>query len=72
MSKQDKLYIIEDDATIVTLLKQHFFSHYQVFSVTNFRDIKQEVETIQPDVILMDITLPFLMVFIGLARFVSR
>lgn len=59
MSKQDKLYIIEDDATIVTLLKQHFSGHYQVFSVTNFQDIKQEVETIQPDVILMDITLPF-------------
>lgn len=59
MSKQDKLYIIEDDATIVTLLKQHFSGYYQVFSVTNFRDIKQEVETIQPDVILMDITLPF-------------
>ncbi|MFW5458890.1 response regulator transcription factor [Streptococcus hyovaginalis] len=33
--------------------------NHQVFSVTNFRDIKQEVETIQPDVILMDITLPF-------------
>ncbi len=59
MSNQDKLYIIEDDATIVTLLKQHFSGHYQVFSVTNFRDIKQEVETIQPDMILMDITLPF-------------
>ncbi|MDY4761052.1 response regulator transcription factor [Streptococcus thoraltensis] len=59
MNKQDKLYIIEDDTTIVTLLKQHFSNYYQVYAVTNFRDIKQEVESIQPDVILMDITLPF-------------
>lgn len=59
MNKQDKLYIIEDDTTIVTLLKQHFSNYYQVYVVTNFRDIKQEVESIQPDVILMDITLPF-------------
>lgn len=59
MNKQDKLYIIEDDTTIVTLLKKHFSNYYQVYAVTNFRDIKQEVESIQPDVILMDITLPF-------------
>lgn len=59
MTKQTKLYIIEDDMTIVSLLKKHFEQQYQVYSVANFRDIKQEVETIQPDLILMDITLPF-------------
>lgn len=59
MIKQHKLYLIEDDMTIVNLLKRHFEQDYQVYAVSNFRDIKQEVESIQPDVILMDITLPF-------------
>lgn len=57
--KQGKIYIIEDDETIVKLLKQHLSQTYEVFSVQNFRAIKQEVEEIQPDLILIDITLPY-------------
>ena len=49
--KQGKIYIIEDDETIVKLLKQHLSQTYEVFSVQNFRAIKQEVEEIQPDLI---------------------
>lgn len=41
--KQGKIYIIEDDETIVKLLKQHLSQTYEVFSVQNFRAIKQEV-----------------------------
>lgn len=59
MMKQEKIYIIEDDATIVSLLKDHLKQHYDVFSVSNFRDIRHEVETIKPDLVLMDITLPY-------------
>ena len=57
--KQGKIYIVEDDNTIVTLLKQHLSKVYDVFSVNNFRAIKQEIEEIKPDLILMDITLPY-------------
>lgn len=57
--KQGKIYIVEDDETIVKLLKQHLSQTYDVFSVTNFRAIKQEVEEIKPDLILIDITLPY-------------
>ena len=37
--KQGKIYIVEDDETIVKLLKQHLSQTYDVFSVTNFRAI---------------------------------
>lgn len=57
--KQEKIYIIEDDQTIVDLLTNHLRQNYAVHSVSNFRDIKNEVESVKPDLILMDITLPY-------------
>lgn len=59
MKKQEKIYIIEDDQTIVDLLTNHLRQHYAVHGVSNFRDIKNEVESVKPDLILMDITLPY-------------
>lgn len=55
----NSIYIIEDDQTIVSLLKQHLSKNYRVTSVMNFRSILHEVRECQPDVILMDITLPY-------------
>ncbi|HFU7026617.1 TPA: winged helix-turn-helix domain-containing protein, partial [Streptococcus agalactiae] len=49
----------EDDMTIVSLLKDHLSASYHVSSVSNFRDVKQEIIAFQPDLILMDITLPY-------------
>ncbi|HEO2507184.1 TPA: response regulator transcription factor [Streptococcus agalactiae] len=60
--EQGKIYIVEDDMTIVSLLKDHLSASYHVSSVSNFRDVKQEIIAFQPDLILMDITLPY---FIG-------
>ena len=57
--KQEKIFIIEDDQTIVDLLTNHLRQSYTVYRVNNFRDIQNEVETIKPDLILMDITLPY-------------
>ena len=57
--KQEKIFIIEDDQTIVDLLTNHLRQSYTVYRVNNFRDIRNEVETIKPDLILMDITLPY-------------
>lgn len=56
---QPKLYIIEDDATIVGLLKKHFSSSYQVQEVQDFRDVLTELTAFSPDLILMDIGLPY-------------
>ncbi|HGA4344131.1 TPA: response regulator transcription factor [Streptococcus agalactiae] len=53
------MYIVEDDMTIVSLLKDHLSASYHVSSVSNFRDVKQEIIAFQPDLILMDITLPY-------------
>ncbi len=59
MNKHGKIFIVEDDQTIVTLLKNHLSQTYDIFSVSNFRAIKQEVEEVNPDLVLMDITLPY-------------
>lgn len=57
--EQGKIYIVEDDMTIVSLLKDHLSASYHVSSVSNFRDVKQEIIAFQPYLILMDITLPY-------------
>lgn len=57
--KQSVVYIVEDDALIVDLLKQHLGQNHHVMSVQNFRAVSQEVAEIQPDIILMDISLPY-------------
>lgn len=59
MNKHGKIFIVEDDQTIVTLLKNHLSQTYDIYSVSNFRAIKQEVEEVNPDLVLMDITLPY-------------
>lgn len=57
--KNEKIYIVEDDETIVQLLMNHLSQTYQVASVRNFRAVSQEVAEWQPDVVLMDISLPY-------------
>ena len=57
--KKELIFIVEDDPTIVHLLKNHLGQAYQVASVSNFRSVAQEVLEAKPAVILMDITLPY-------------
>ena len=59
MAHQGKIFIVEDDPTIVKLLKDHLSIDYQVEASQNFRDVRREVEDSQADLILMDITLPY-------------
>ncbi|HEO2429227.1 TPA: response regulator transcription factor [Streptococcus agalactiae] len=66
--EQGKIYIVEDDMTIVSLLKDHLSASYHVSSVSNFRDVKQEIIAFQPDLILMDITLPYFNGFYWIAE----
>lgn len=57
--RKEVIYIVEDDETIIQLLKQYLGKTYQVHSVDNFRSVCQEIEELQPDLILMDISLPY-------------
>ncbi|MFC3928909.1 response regulator transcription factor [Streptococcus caprae] len=59
MNKQACIYIVEDDPTILQTLKHHLSQHYRVVTVNNYRAILQEIDEVQPDLILMDITLPY-------------
>lgn len=59
MIRTATLFIVEDDPTIVTLLQTHLGQRYRVLSVTNFRSVTQEIELAQPDLVLMDISLPY-------------
>lgn len=57
--KKETIYIVEDDEMIVQLLTQHLGKSYRVESVQNFRAVSQEVTELQPNLILMDINLPY-------------
>lgn len=59
MPHQGKIFIVEDDPTIIKLLKDHLSANYQVETSQNFRDVRKEVEDFNPDLVLMDITLPY-------------
>ncbi|KXT78782.1 response regulator transcription factor [Streptococcus sp. DD13] len=59
MRQKEKIFIVEDDASIVSSLKNYFSPLYQVESVRNFRAVRQEVVDFQPDLVLMDISLPY-------------
>ncbi|MFT8363891.1 MAG: response regulator transcription factor [Sporolactobacillus sp.] len=53
-----KLFIVEDDAALVKQLTS-VLTDYTVVAVQNFRSVRQEIETEDPDLILMDISLPY-------------
>ncbi|TGA99117.1 response regulator transcription factor [Sporolactobacillus shoreae] len=53
-----KVFIVEDDAAIVKQLTSAL-NEYTVVSVQNFRCVRQEIDEAAPDLILMDITLPY-------------
>lgn len=53
-----KVFIVEDDAAIVKQLTSAL-NEYTVVSVQNFRCVRQEIDEATPDLILMDITLPY-------------
>lgn len=57
---QYKILIVEDDTTIGEKMKSHLERWaYQVRLVEDFQDVLGEVTSYSPDLILMDITLPY-------------
>lgn len=59
MTKRTCIYLIEDDQTIVSLLTQHLSDCYEIVWTQNFRDVLAEVRACQPDLIIMDVGLPY-------------
>ena len=55
-----KILIIEDDKIIAESIKKHLEKwEYRVHCVIDFKEIISEVTTFKPELILLDITLPF-------------
>ncbi|EAC9345730.1 DNA-binding response regulator, partial [Listeria monocytogenes] len=55
-----KIYLVEDDATIVSVLAEYLQQWgYECISAKNFVSILQEFHEIKPDLVLLDISLPY-------------
>lgn len=55
-----KILIVEDDSTITAVLKRTLEKwNYQVSSVTDFGHVLEQFEQTAPDLVLLDISLPF-------------
>lgn len=55
----NKIFIVEDDETIVKSIKLALKDEFKLKSVSNFRAVKQEILEFDADLVLMDIGLPF-------------
>ena len=56
---RNKIFIVEDDPTIVKLLRERLQEEFLVKATDNFRSVTSEINEHQPDLVLMDITLPY-------------
>lgn len=55
-----KILIIEDDLKLNLLIKEFLQKYnYEVIQIKNFREVEREVAEAEPDLILLDITLPY-------------
>lgn len=54
------IYIVEDDAKIAGILHDHLSRYgYTVYQATELDNIKQEFGGLDPDLVLLDINLPY-------------
>ena len=59
-----KIYLVEDDPVIVSVIQKQLEQwNYQVIPAADFHDILGEFQKLQPELVLMNIGLPFLNVF---------
>lgn len=55
-----RIFLIEDDFTLATLVRQTIEKYgFEVHLATNFQRLDQEFTSFKPDLILMDINLPY-------------
>lgn len=64
-----KILIVEDDTTIANGLKNHLEKwDYEVECITDFKNIMDSFAKNEPQLVLLDIVLPFLMDFTGVRK----
>jgi DNA-binding response OmpR family regulator len=55
-----KIFLVEDDFALAKLVKEAIEKYnFEVFPSTNFQALDQEFLEVQPDLVLMDINLPY-------------
>lgn len=56
----NKVYIVEDDLRLSNIVREYLEERdYNVFEARNFIDILKEIKFIKPNIILLDINLPY-------------
>ena len=66
-----KILIVEDDRVIADKMKEHLEKwDYEVACVQDFKRVQEEYTAFDPQLVIMDIILPFIMDFTGVPRFV--
>lgn len=64
-----RILLVEDDERIASLLGGHLQKYgYEVKIAEQLNDIKLEFTEMKPDLVLLDINLPFLTGFIGAGK----
>lgn len=67
-----KLLIVENDAVIANSIRAHMQSWgYEAVCAEDFREVQKTFLAEQPQLVLMDISLPFIMDIIGVTRYVK-
>lgn len=65
-----RIFIVEDDETIAKMVAKHLEKwDYEVWTVKDFSNVMTEFVDFDPQLILMDIRLPFLMDITGARKF---
>lgn len=55
-----KILVIEDDKKLCEFTKEYLGRYnYEVFSINNFKKVEEEFEKVKPDLVLLDINLPY-------------
>ncbi|QAA33787.1 response regulator transcription factor [Clostridium manihotivorum] len=55
-----KVMIIEDDAKLCSIIKEHMEKYgYIIYQAMNFNNIEEEIANIKPDILILDINLPY-------------
>ena len=56
----NKIFLVEDDATIVSVIQQHLTQWGLDCEIANdFQHVLEEYQAIQPDLVILDISLPY-------------
>lgn len=64
-----RIFIVEDDETIANLLKKHLSSWgYKVFLAEDFSNVLQEFAGKDPQLVLLDLKLPFITASTGVRK----